>query len=154
MEQIIISWQAQEFVHHEKNFGWYLTFFVVVLMLIIYEIILKDYFAALSFFIMGILLFLITRYRPIEVTIRITNKSISIDDFRVPFSNIKHFWIVDHEHAKALHLETTAYLNHLMIIQLGDQDPEEVRQALLPYLPESAENVEHFTHKIARKLKF
>jgi len=154
MANNLLQWTAYEFEHREKNSAWYATFIVVVLLFIGYELIQKDYFAALTFFIIGLVAFAFARMTPREITVLISDKGINVGNFHVPFVNVKKFWIVDHLHAKALHLETTAYLNRFMVIQLGDTDSDQVRSVLIKHIPEDRPNRESVAQRIARRLHF
>lgn len=154
MDEPIIKWTAHEFQHYEKGPGWYLTFFIIAALILIYEIIAKDYFAALIMLIVFAIAYFYARRRPDEITVSITPKGISRNGQHIPFHSVKYFWVVHHDQAKAIHLETNAYLNHSVIIQLNDQDPEEVAEVLSNFIEESAPNVEPLTHRIARKLRF
>jgi hypothetical protein len=154
MENKILSWKTKEFIHYEKGTGWYLTFAALAALFIGYEIYVGDYFAALTFFIIAVIAYIFSKLTPKEVQISITDKGIKIDNFEIPYLTIKRFWMVDHAKAKALHLETTAYLNRFIVIQLDDQDPAHVRSILVEFLEESDPNRETIAQRVGRKLRF
>ena len=153
MANQILQWKALEFEHREKNFGWYVTYVIVVLLLIAYELYGRDYFAAISFFIIGGIALFFLRMHPREVEIEINDRGIRIENTLIPFMNIRHFWIAGHIHGQNLHIETTAYLNRIMIIQLGETDPDQARQALLQFIPEAPRTKESPAQRIARRLR-
>jgi hypothetical protein len=63
--------------------------------------------------------------------------------------------VVNSENHKTLNLETTTYINNLVILELEDQNPEEIRSFLQDYLPEHPQNTrETFAQKLMHKLKF
>jgi hypothetical protein len=154
MEDTILSWKAKEFVHYEKGIGWYITLTILGILLISYEVILKDYFAALTIFVVYLSLYMYARIHPREIEVSITEKAIVVDETVIPYLSIKRFWIVHNEETKTLHLETTAYLNRYMTLQLENEDPFVVAEVLRNFVTESEPNVEHMSRRIARKLRF
>ena len=154
MANKILEWKAHEFEHREKGSGWYLTFIILAVLLVIYEILIRDYFAAGTFIIIAFIVYFFARLNPREITVMITNKGIHIGNLHLPYATIKKFWIVSQGTTQALHLETTAYLNSSVVIQIADQDPEEIHTVLLQYVPEDHPNRETVGQRLARRLRF
>jgi hypothetical protein len=134
--QHLKSWQAPEFKHYHKNFGWHTTFWIIVIFIVIYQIVSKDIFGAISVFLIALFATYLLKQRPEEVTVSLSNHGLHIDDLHVPYKNMKHFWIVDTENHRTLNIETTAYLNRLLIIEIEDQNPEDIREILISAVPE------------------
>jgi hypothetical protein len=150
----VFKWEAPEFRHYPKNPAWYITMFIIVGLLIAYQIILSDWFGAISLFILAIITAFFARQTPKRVEMEITDQGIHINGDLIPYNRIKHFWIVnDHEH-KVLNIETTAYLNHQLAIELEDQDADEIREFLIDILPEHSETELTNVQKIAHRFKF
>ena len=154
MANNLISWKTHEFEHREKGSGWYLTFVIIALMLIAYALHNRDYFAALTFFIISAVALMFAGIHPREVQITITDKGVNIENLHIPYVNIKKFWIVNHSKAKLLYLETTAYLNRFVIIQLADQDIEHIKETLGKFLQEEHNSRETMAQRLARTLRF
>lgn len=154
METPILEWKTREFEHYEKGSGWYVTLWALAFLVIAYSFYLRDYFAALTLFVIALVVYFFSKQMPGEVDVMITDKAIMLNDTRFAFRNIRNFWIVDHDISKALHFETTAYLNREIIVLLDNIEPEKVRQALKRFLPETEENYESAARRIARKLRF
>lgn len=152
--ETIIEWQAPEFRHYPKNAAWFITFVIIVAMLIAYQVFQKDWFGAVSVAVIASMFGIFALHRPKIITIKITTLGIHIDDTNVPFNNIKQFWVVDTEHHKTLNIETTAYLNNQLHIELNDQDADEVQEILAELLPENEGQQETVAQRIAHKLKF
>jgi hypothetical protein len=64
------------------------------------------------------------------------------------------FFIVHNERHQAVNLETTTLVNSQIILELGSQNPEEVRIFLLQYLPEHEKTEETPAQKFMHWLKF
>ncbi len=152
--ETIIEWQAPEFRHYPKNAAWFITFGLIVVMLIAYQIFQSDWFGAISLLIIAILFAAFALHRPKEVNVQISTHGVHIDDTHIPYTHIKQFWIVENEKHYTLNLETTAYLNHLLAIELNDQDADEVHEILSELLPENQDVEENLAQRIAHKFKF
>jgi hypothetical protein len=154
MENQIYSWKTKEFEHYEKGAGWYLTLGIVGFFVIVYEIYLHDYFAAITLFIVLGAVYFFSRLLPRDITVTITNKAVHLDTLSYPYTQIKRFWVVTKGTTNKLHFETTAYLNRYIVLLLDGQNPETISDILKEFLPESEENQETLAQKAARKLRF
>jgi hypothetical protein len=153
-EKLLYSWQAPEFRHYEKNIAWYITLFVITGLIMAFLVMQKDIFGAISVFIFGIFIFIFSRQKPRDVNIYLTTEGIRIDESFIPHKSIKHFWVVANENHKTLNVETTAYLNRTIIIQLADEDPDIVRSTMAQLAPEHSEVNETFAQRVMHRLKF
>lgn len=152
--ETIIEWQAPEFRHYPKNAAWFITFIIIVAMLVVYQLFQSDWFGAISVTVMATLIGMFALHKPSIVSVKISTQGIHIDDSKIPYTHIKQFWIVDNDNHKTLNLETTAYLNHLLAIELNDQDADEVQEILSELLPENVDAEETVAQKIAHRFKF
>ena len=150
----VFQWEAPEFRHYPKNPAWYITMFLVVGLLTAYQVIINDWFGAVSLIILGILIFAFARQTPKNVLIEITDKGIHINDDLIPYNRIKHFWVVDDYEHKMLNFETTAYINHFLSVELVDENADEIREFLIDILPEHSELSATTAQKIAHRFKF
>lgn len=149
-----ISWQAPEFRHYEKNFGWYVTLVAISALVVGFFIIQSDFFAAITTAILAILIILFSRHKPEIVDIELTSRGVKFSNIFFPYKHLKYFWVVHNDNHKTVIFHTTAFLNNVVILELDDQDPEQVREFLLQYLPEHEQSEETTIQKIAHKLKF
>ena len=93
--------------------------------------------------------------KPKNIKISVNQTGLTVKDAKIPFGQIKSFWIVYRPpDIKTLNFETTAYLNRYFTLQLDDQDPVKLRDFLLDHLPEELDRQEQMGDKVARKLKF
>ena len=150
----IIDWEAPEFRHYPKNAAWYITFGVIAALVIAFELFMKDWFGAVTMVIISIFFALFALHKPKTVNVVISTHGLHVDDSHIPYSRIKQFWIVDNDNHKTLNIETTAYLNHLLAIELHEQDADEVQEILSELLPENPEKHELIHQRIAHRIKF
>ena len=153
-EQFIIAWQAPEFKHYQKNIAWYITLGAVAALIIGYMLIQRDLFGAVTIFLLVVFIVFFSLQRPNEVTVGLTNKGIHVGELHLPYKTIKHFWVVNNNRHKTLNMETTAYLNRIIIVELEDQDPDMVREFLMRVVPEHERTHETFAQRIMHHLKF
>ncbi len=153
-EDINIGWEAPEFRHYPKNFAWYLTLFIIIGMIIMYLILQKDFFGAVTVAILTVFIVLFASQKPKNVQIGLSNKGLHIDSLHIPYKNIKHFWLVHNDNHKTLNMETTAYLNNMIVLELADQEPSEIREFLLEQLPENEGAAETLVQRIIHRFRF
>lgn len=153
-EDVVLSWQAPEFTHYEKNMGWYITLVSIAGLIVVFEFFQKDIFGGVSIAIIAAFILFFSRQKPETVTIKITRKGVYIQDTFTSFETIKYFWIVDNENHHSLNFETTSYLNHTIIIELADQDPAPLKNFLLSIVPERPRVQETLTQKLRHTFKF
>lgn len=153
--QKIISWQAPEFRHYPKNTGWYITLIALSLIVIVFFIIVeKDVFAAICLALITALIIIFSRQKPEMVRIELNNVGIKFGKLMYPYKQLKYFWVVNNENHKTVNFHTAAMVNNVVILELENQNPEQVREYLLKYLPEHHETEETQVQRIMHKLKF
>jgi hypothetical protein len=149
-----LSWQAPEFRTYEKNSGWYVTLISVAILIIGFFVIQKDLFAAITTAILAVLVVIFSKQKPEIVSIEMDHKAVKIGNIEVPYKQIKHFWVVHKEHHKTLNMETTTLINNMIILELGSQDPENVRMFLSQHLPEHKQTEPTPIQRLTHWLKF
>jgi hypothetical protein len=150
-----ISWQALEYPEYKKHPLWFIALALVVGALVLYGIYSKSWTTVATFALLGAMAVVYAAQKPKTLTIRLTGQGVQVNNLTYPYSVIRKFWIIYHPPAvKTLYLETTAYLNHILSLELGNQDPRAVKAFLKQYLQEDLDATESATDLIARKLKF
>lgn len=153
-QQTLLSWQAPEFRHYPKNAAWYITLIIVAVLIIAFQLLQKDIFGAISILIFTIFVIIFSWQRPRLINIRLTTSGVAVDESFIPYKSIRYFWLVNNENHRTLNMETTAYLNRTLILQLDDQDPEQVRETLVKSVPEHPKTEETLAQRIMHRLKF
>ncbi len=153
-DEFLIAWEAPEFKHYHKNAAWYITLGAAAILIIGYMLIQRDLFGAITILILGIFIVFFSLQRPERITVGFSKKGVHIGELHLPYKTIKYFWVVHNERHKTLNMETTAYLNRLIIVELEDQDPEFIRAFLLQAVPEHENTQETFAQKVMHHLKF
>lgn len=132
----VFLWQAPEFRHYPKNPAWYITFAVIAILLVGYQVLQKDFFGAISLAVIGVIVTIFAHHKPQEITIEISDLGIHINGDLIPYNRIRKFWIINDGTHKTLNFETTAYINHILTLELEDLDSDELHEFLSEILPE------------------
>ncbi|HEX9502777.1 MAG TPA: hypothetical protein VF974_00445 [Patescibacteria group bacterium] len=149
-----LTWKAPSHIKHQRSSAWYLIFSLCGLALLAFAFYIRSITAGLTFFLIVVVLLIISTQSSREVTYKVTKTGIAAGNMIYPFKIIKRFWIIyNPPEVKTLHFETTAYLNSQVTLQLGPQDPVELKLVLGGYLPEDIEMEESITESLARRLK-
>ena len=149
-----LTWQASSQQHAPRSPGWYLGFVIISLGLLGFAIYTGSIMTIITFSLIILIVFILSRQTPRQMTYRITKTGIGSANNLYPYKTIKFFWIVyNPPMVKTLNFETSAYINNHISIELGDQDPVEVKIILSQYLPEDLDREESMAEVLARKLK-
>lgn len=150
-----ISWQALEYPEYKKHPLWFVGLAIVTALLVLYGIYIKSWTTAAAFFLFGVLVMIYATQKPKTVTIKINGQGIQINNLLYGYPVIKKFWIIyNPPEVKSLYFETTAYLDRVVKLELGNQDPIAVKALLKQYLEEDLDAEESAADLIARKIKF
>lgn len=150
-----INWTAPEFVHYPKGKWWFILAAALAAIIIAYFLLQKDFLTATLFILLAAVVIYFARQPAKTLHIQLTHAGLKLNNVKVPYQQIKSFWIVyEPPEVKILNFETSAYLNRFITLQLTDQDPVAVRAFLLKYLPEDLDRGEQISDKLARGLKF
>jgi hypothetical protein len=150
-----LAWQAPEYQEYRKNPMWFVAFGLITALLVLYGIYTKSWTTAALFLLLGIMGIVYASRKPNLVTIKLDGSGVQVSNLLYSYKTIKKFWVAyNPPDVKCLYLETSAYLNRVVKIELGNTDPREVRELLKQYLDEDLEQDEGTLDAIARKLKF
>lgn len=147
------SWQASEYIHHDKGFGWYLILLAVVLGLLVIAYFTHQWLAIGVFVTMFAALVVYARKPPRTLTYQIDQTGITIEDKHFPFSHFRSFGLIQDISWHAIDLEPTQRFMPRLTILFQDQDFDPIvahLSAQLPRLDHQPDMVE----KAARYLKF
>ncbi len=150
----VFEWEAPEFRHYPKNPAWYITLFIIMVLLVVYQVVQQDFFGAVSLVIIGALIVFFAKQKPNLVVMEISDQGVHINKDLIPYNRIRNFWILDDGVHKTLNFETTAYLNHILTVELEDIDSDELRDFLVDILPEHHEPAPTLAQRISHRFHF
>lgn len=149
-----IKWIAPEFEYYPKGKGWFIIAGLIAAGLFLWALLTKNFIFAL---LIGLSYFSLSAYamkKPRQIPLAITSKGVQIDNNIYEFENLKSFWIFyDPPQIREASLRSKKMIMPYIKIPLGEQNPVEVRQALLKYLPEKKQE-ESLIDNLSRNLRF
>jgi|SRR3989338_4157457 len=149
-----ITWKAPSHNRDPRSLLWYLIFGLVALALIGYAIYNQSLLMGIMFCVIIFSIILFSGQSARTITYKVTKTGITSGNSVYGYKTIKKFWILYNPPAiKTLNLETTAYLNNIVSMELGRQDPVELKLYLSQYLPEDLDREESLSDVLARQLK-
>ena len=149
-----LTWKAPTHIQPIRSYSWYLFFTLISLTLLGYAVYTKSIMTGITFILIIFVVLIFSSQSSSEITYHVNKTNITAGNSIYPYKVIKKFWIIyNPPEVKTLNFETTAYLKNKIVIQLGKQDPVELKLVLSQYLPEDLEMEESITESLARKLK-
>src|SRR3989344_5790671 len=119
-----IQWNAPEYLHYPKGGWWYGIISLLALGIVGYFAYSRDFLTATLFLALAGLLIFFARKSPRNLEIELGPGGLKINAFRIPYHEIKTFWVVyEPPEIKTLNFETPAPLNRYLTLQRGNEDP-------------------------------
>lgn len=151
----LMSWQAPEFIYHEKNRNWYIIVVLIFAALIAFAVYSKSFLMAITFVVAGGIFYLYAQKKPITMDIAIREDGIQYHDQFFPYEVLNGFWITyEPPEVKSLTISTSQLFIPKITIILTDQDPVEIRKILIEEIPEDKDLEENTIDALTRRIKF
>jgi hypothetical protein len=130
-----LEWNApgRPFIKRSREY-----FVNILLIMMAIEIILflfGQYLLMLVVFSLVFLSFAISMIPPHQFYYKISSEGIRIEDYFYIWEELYDFFFIKHEGEEVLYLTTKDYFPGELKLTLGDMQVEEVKKALLPFLP-------------------
>lgn len=94
-DQMLVSWQAHEYIQREKNAGWYVGLILIGLALSALLVYLQQW-TFLALVVVSVIALLMYSLRPPRtINYSLTNKGVMIGDKLRPYSDFKAFGVVN-----------------------------------------------------------
>ncbi len=160
--QILLEWQSLDSYPHARSARWYSVGSLLILGFAAYGLFDRSWSTALVALSLGLVYFLLRNTPPRVMNVKVNGLGIAIDGSFIPWSNIRHFWILQKPDCTELHLLPRRYLQPMITIFLKnppsvlspeDSDSAKVRETFLRFLPERTGMEERMLDTFARLLK-
>ncbi len=149
-----ISWQAGEFSYHLKHIWWYIAVILVCFGLGVFlMLVIGEWLAGVAVCLFPVAFILLGSRQPKRVDYKLTQEGVEIGREKIPYNDLKSFWLVDSQKQGLLYFEPVGFFNPLVIIQLGGAPAEKVEAFLLQFLPGKETAREAFSDWLLRVLK-
>jgi len=148
MQNEKIIWESPEYTYHEKSRDWFVVFGIIALAFFVVSILFKNFLFAAVIVIGAFSVVLHAKRKPATLSFEINRVGVISHRRFYPYSYLNAFFVDQTDPlAHKLLLTSHKMLMPMIVIPLGDQDPDEVRNFIANYLPEQ-ELLEPLSHKM------
>jgi hypothetical protein len=130
-----LEWNAPGRPFKKRSKQFYLTSLLIMLLVEVILFLFSQYLLMVVVLSLVFVAFALAAVPPKDFHYRISSEGVMIEDGFFIWRELYDFYFKNRDGVKTLHLGTHAFLPGELIVTLGDMDEEEVKQALLPYLP-------------------
>ena len=150
-----LNWVFPEYEIGQRGNSWYIWFGIIIALLISTAILSDNFLFAVILLLFSVILFLQNWRRPKKIEITISPIGVQIGDTLHEMRDIDEFWIAyDPPYVEKVYFAFASPIRPHMGVPLEGQNPLQVRELLLQYVPENLEREEELTSdSIARLLK-
>lgn len=149
-----ISWEAPEYIQHEKGWKWFLIAGIIIILFAVYGALTDNWTLSIALVLAAAVYVMVHGQTPKHIEIIVSKTGIKVGEREYPYQNIKYFWIIyEPNKTRTLNLESNSKFLPDIAIQLGDQDPAELRTFLLMHVREKEGKEETGIDALLRILK-
>lgn len=151
--QDLFVWETPAYERHDRGKKWYIIMGLVALGLVTYAVIVGNILFAFIILIAAIIITLAGNERPHKVLVQVGENGVVVNGDFLLFDDIDHFAIVyQPPHIRVLYLYPKSVFRHRVRIQLGGQDPVQIRNHLTQYVEEDLDLRDEHASDILAKL--
>ena len=151
--QPLISWDAHEHIHTEKNNDWYWAVGIITITAAALSFIFNNIIFGILILVSAFALVVHASKKPRIIHVEINDRGIIINDILYPFLTLESFWIDAHERPAKILIKSHKTFMPYITIHIDEVDPEQVRDILLNYIAET-EHSEPISQKILERFGF
>jgi hypothetical protein len=149
-----LKWTALEFQYYPKDQSWFTISALIAFSLIIWAAFSKNFLLILMIILGYFSIAVFALKKPRKIRLSVGPKGIMIDESLYAYDHLKSFWIFyEPPEINELSLKSKKTIMPYIKIPLSQQNPVEVREVLLKYLPEKKQE-ESIIDNLARSLRF
>lgn len=149
-----ISWQASEFIHHEKDGAWFLVLLAVAAVLLAVDIfVVKSWTFGVLIVVMALAVVIVGRRPPRTLNYSLSSQSLQIDDKAFSFHDFRAFGIIQEGALYSVRLIPNKRFMPMVSLYFPAEQGEQIVDLLGSVLP-----MEHIERdpidKIVEKIRF
>jgi hypothetical protein len=151
MEQVdsskeLMGWNYPEFDNTARSNAWYLWYGIIASFFIVLGVLTDNFLFSIIIILATLIVFLRNWRRPGQIHFAVLPQGIQVGRTLYPMKDIKEFWIVyQPQVVEMLYFEFNSAWRPLLAIPLQGNNPLQIRELLLEYLPENLEKDEEPT---------
>ena len=155
VEELSVSWEALEFIYHEKNQAWYIQFFIssAIVSIIIFLLTGRDAVSAGIVLLVAVVFASLAARKPRQMDYLINSSGIHIGEKLYQFSNYRSFAILMENGVTCIWLLPMKRFMPILPLYFDQKNEVEISKALSNILP--LENYEpDFVNMLMHKIRF
>ncbi len=131
-----VSWDASEYIHHDRDGLWFAVFIVITLLFVATSIfLLSNYFFTALIVVMAIALFIYARRPPRVEHYTLNADGMSVGEKFYSFNQFRAFGVVEDGALYSVRLLPTARFGQALTVYFAENDGERIVDILGAYLP-------------------
>lgn len=152
-EQVLLSWNAPEFIYTEKPIGWYVGLAVFFVGLIAVAVVTRQWLSIGVFAIMGVAVAIYANRKPRMLNYSLTNYGIHVGDKKYNFDGFGGFFEADDYGQLVFELIPTKRFAPLISLPAVTEYQAQIEQMLGGTLPKEAPRIS-FIERLFKALRF
>jgi hypothetical protein len=147
------SWQASEFIHHQKSAGWYMVLALITIALVIAAIVTRQWFSIAVFATMTAAVVVYASKEPRVLSYRLDNAGITIDGKPNPYKNFKSYSVLQDTGWHMIDLDPTQRFMPRVSIIFDTEDLDKITAILNTKMPR-VDRQPDWIEKLTRSIRF
>lgn len=147
-----ITWQASEYVHHEKEALWFAVFGLVAAAILTGTyLLLKDVVSIIVVALMAIAVVIYANRKPKSLTYELDDHGVVIDGRTYDYSSFKSFSIIQYGVVETIFLDPLDRFMPPISIYFAPDDGEKISSILgeyLPYRDKQPDYIDRIVHRL------
>jgi hypothetical protein len=134
---VVLHWRAPEHEIMEKSRKWYLYVLLLLVAIVAFAVYTNSPVMAITFIMIGVVGYIFIGKEPRIIDFAITDEGVIAGREIYEFENMNSFWIFyEPDGVKVISLHMKNKIIPYIHIPVHEEDPVEIREALLEYIPE------------------
>jgi len=134
--KVLLTWQSPSRLFKKKSREHFATIGAIVFLVAIILVFLQEWFLIAVIVSLVFFAYVLSTVKPEEVEHQITNKGIVTNGKNYFWEQLQRFWFEEKDNQAVLSIDGQDRLPIRLVILLSSEKKEEVKKALLQYLPE------------------
>lgn len=140
---VLMEWEFSDRPRYQRGRLWYSVMLVLGAGLLLYALVSANFLFALIVVMFALVIYVSTIFEPTSLRFSLTEDGIEISDSFIPYREVEKFWFFYEPPAvKNLYLEFKNAFRPRVRVDLGDQNPNRVRETLAKFVREDLEQID------------
>ncbi len=131
----LLSWQAPSRPFKKKDRSYYTTIAILVILLVLIAFLAHEFLLIGTLLSLAFVSYVLAFVPPHNIEYRISTQGITIGEDFYFWHFLNAFWFKEKEGLKILHIQTGLRFPAQLMLVLGSQDEEKVKQLVAKFLP-------------------